>query len=518
MQTYGSEQVVSRTGGARITKENGIADVLLTKSGLPTLGNALHKVDGGDLLPRFRSAVVNGKRLTITFNTSLDEDVVPAPAAFWVTVGASSPAHPAEVEVDGDTAILTLVSPVTDSDAVKVRCAKPSANALRTLRGLVAGSFDDQNVTNETPSAPPAISSVAVTSVPLLDTDDDGTPDTYGQGETIFVDVEFDQPVAVDDSGAAGNVFVWLDMAPNSALRLDTNRRALPFHGLGRGGRIMRFQYTVQAADRDADGVFVQPDPYNDTVVFLKGGATVQSSTTDAAAELTLAGLAVGGDPRHKVDGSKQGGVTAPAFVRAAVNGAVLTIWFNETLDASSEPSGDAFTVSGGRAGSGTATVSGATVTVTLDSAVDPGETVTVSYAPPHGDPLQGAAGKAVTGFSGRRVTNLTARREAVADAGDDMSVEPGARVTLDGSASRDLNDDRLTFAWTQTDGPTAEVSGSHSARLSFTAPEAAGALTFRLTVTNTDELSDADEVTVTVRDLETGQAGRERDRAGELV
>ena len=151
----------------------------------------------------------------------------------------------------------------------------------------------------------------------------------------------------------------------------------------------------------------------------------------------------------------------------------------------------------------GTATVSGATVTVTLDSAVLKGETVTVSYEKPGSDPLQDAARNAVPSFSGRTVTNLTDRERPVADAGDDVEADPGERVTLDGSKSTNPKGGGLTFAWTQTAGERVTLSGARSARLSFTAPAAAGALTFRLTVTDPDRLSDSDEVTVTVRDLE---------------
>ena len=245
---------------------------------------------------------------------------MPDPAAFAVAVASVDPIVPDEVVVAGATVTLTLSLTVVDLETVKVSYDWEMAGdkPLRATTGALVAKFDDEVATNETPSGPPVISSVAVASTPSFDADGDGAPDTYGPGEMIFVDMQFDQPVAVDDRGAADNVFVWLDMAANNALRLDENRRALPFHGLGRGGRTMRFQYTVKAADRDADGVFVQPGPNRNTVVFLRDGASVHSPTTDREAVLELGGLAFAGDPNHKVDGSFR---AALAFERATVAG-----------------------------------------------------------------------------------------------------------------------------------------------------------------------------------------------------
>ena len=98
---------------------------------------------------------------------------------------------------------------------------------------------------------------------------------------------------------------------------------------------------------------------------------------------------------------------TAPTLESATVNARSLSLTFNESLDSDSLPDGSAFTVSGGRSGTGTAAISGATVSVTLDSAVNVGETVTVSYAPPDGSKLRDNAGNLAARFSGRPVTNL---------------------------------------------------------------------------------------------------------------
>ncbi len=101
-----------------------------------------------------------------------------------------------------------------------------------------------------------------------------------------------------------------------------------------------------------------------------------------------------------------------PAFVSAVVNGVTLTMTFNESLDTGSVPGPDAFhvTVGGARrtvAANGVA-VSGATVTLTLTSAVTAADTVRVRYTKPATNPLQDAAAAAVATFPNQAVTNYT--------------------------------------------------------------------------------------------------------------
>jgi len=92
------------------------------------------------------------------------------------------------------------------------------------------------------------------------------------------------------------------------------------------------------------------------------------------------------------------------------------------------------------------------------------------------------------------------------ADAGSDLTVNEGVSVTLNGSASSDLGGSIASYAWEQTDGLTVQLANAGSATANFTAPYVAIAgetLTFRLTVTDADGLSDIDtcvvEVTKTV-------------------
>lgn len=76
-----------------------------------------------------------------------------------------------------------------------------------------------------------------------------------------------------------------------------------------------------------------------------------------------------------------------------------------------------------------------------------------------------------------------------VADAGEDVSAEPGDLVRLSGTASADADGDRLTFVWVQLSGDVdVELAGAFSAIATFDAPADLSeqtTLTFSLTVTD---------------------------------
>jgi hypothetical protein len=87
-----------------------------------------------------------------------------------------------------------------------------------------------------------------------------------------------------------------------------------------------------------------------------------------------------------------------------------------------------------------------------------------------------------------------------VANAGTDQTVDEQSTVTLDGTGSSDADGDTLSYAWTQTAGPTVTLSDPTAAQPTFTAPDvsAATVLTFELTVDDgTDTDSDLVDVTV---------------------
>ena len=84
------------------------------------------------------------------------------------------------------------------------------------------------------------------------------------------------------------------------------------------------------------------------------------------------------------------------------------------------------------------------------------------------------------------------------ANAGADQLVLTSGSVSLSGSGS-DTDGTIASLAWTQTAGSAVTLTGANTATPSFTAPASAGALEFRLTVTDNGGLARNDTVTVNV-------------------
>jgi hypothetical protein len=91
------------------------------------------------------------------------------------------------------------------------------------------------------------------------------------------------------------------------------------------------------------------------------------------------------------------------------------------------------------------------------------------------------------------------ANHRPVADAGAAQAVRPGARVTLDASASSDLDGDALTYEWVQIGGDAVTLDGADTATPTFTAPDAPQDLTFRVRALDADVAGEWAEVTITV-------------------
>jgi chitinase len=96
----------------------------------------------------------------------------------------------------------------------------------------------------------------------------------------------------------------------------------------------------------------------------------------------------------------------------------------------------------------------------------------------------------------------LVQNNAPVANGGDDQIVSANTEVTLDGSKSSDEDGKLASYKWEQTDGPKVDIKHSDEAKASFNAPSLSedSKLVFRLTVTDDQDASDSDDVSINVK------------------
>ena len=332
--------------------------------------------DVDDVAPVLSSASVDGAVLTLTFGEALDADSVAPESSFAVTVGGSTRAVDAVAvsgsavsgsAVSGSAVTLTLSAAVETGDTVTVDYTVPtgeSANKLQDASGNTAESFSGQAVTNNTSSS--ATPRTVPTPAP-------GAPNSLkvARHESGKLLASWNTP----DSGPAptGYTLQWKESADDWDDADDVSEA--------------RVKGTSHVITGLTDGV-----QYAVRVIAYKGDAD--------------------GDPSGEVTATPQEAV-APSPSSATVDGATLTITFDEPLDAGETPENSAFavTVAGNSRGVDAVSVSGSAVTLTLASAVAAGETVTVDYTAPTDQAatrLQDTSGNAAASFSGQAATNNT--------------------------------------------------------------------------------------------------------------
>ena len=313
--------------------------------------------------PELSSASVDGAELTLTFDEALNTVDAPDRSAFAVTVGGKS-REVDTVSVSGSAVTLTLVTAVSAGETVTLGYTAPTSQSdprLQDLAGNAAASFSGQTVTNDT--APPQ--------TPIIP--DDLRVTRHESGKLLA-------SWNVPESGPAptGYTLQWKESGEDWADESDVTEAQVTGTSHVIAGLTDGTEYAVRVI------------------------ATTDHAESEPSGEVLAT-------PRE---------TTPPELSSASVDGAMLTLTFDEALDTGNTPdiSNFAVTVAGGSRGLDAVAVSGSAVTLTLATAVSAGDSVTVDYTAPAGESesrLQDLAGNAAADFSGQSVTNNTAPAQA---------------------------------------------------------------------------------------------------------
>ena len=222
-----------------------------------------------------------------------------------LTIGTQTRQAAYSASWDGRSAYFSYAVQEADRDEDGISIA---ANALVLNGGAIrqggAGTAD-ADLTHDAVPADPAhkVNGSLVTrpTVSAIYLDNHVPPpngDTYERGERIRVWVELDRHVTVAGS-------------PQVTLSIGSQTRQATYSGFARATdtNVLSFDYLVQAADRDEDGVSIPA-----SALALNGGTIRNAGDGTTDADLTHA--AVAADPGRKVDGSL---VTHPAVKRVTL-------------------------------------------------------------------------------------------------------------------------------------------------------------------------------------------------------
>ena len=354
------------------------------------------RVDG--IKPELWTAAVHDDLLVLTYGERIWLYSTPATSDFVVKV-SGAPRTVSEVSVGDRAVTLLLASAIMPTDQVTLSYT-PGNRPIRDKAGNSVAPLTDRPVT----TSAPFVSRMEITSAP-------STRQTYRGGDVISVTVTFTENVTVLG-------------APRILLSFDgssSGREKVAEYVGGSGSAALLFRYTVaegidagiagilrllgrrvdSVGDLDNDGMSIPANGLE-----MHGGTIRDSDNHDAALVLEE----VMNHPDHKVDGVWPELVTDDPLV---VNGATLTMHFDELLDETSAPEVSAFAVTVSAA---TGQVSGVSidedkVTLTLLTAVTSSDEVAVSYTAPSGSsatPIQDLVGNNAQDFTERMATNQT--------------------------------------------------------------------------------------------------------------
>ena len=377
--------------------------------------------------PVLRGARVSsdGTKLTLYYDEELDPNSAPAHARFSTNVAGTGQALPrdgtgpqreAPVTVSGSTVTMKLVensaNAVTAGQTVAMGYnAAAAANPIRNLGRVKAARLSGLPVTNDRDATQPTITTASIVSTPSLDRDTpaDGTPETYGEGARIQVQLTFSEAVSVDVSAGTPRLKI--------KFHEDFGEKWADYES-GSGTTNLTFGYTVVSGNSSSGG-----SPVTDTGIAVLtttlelNGGIILSMATGRPATLLNPGRAHNSD--HKVNGSLDGRAPRLTDAQMTHTNTELAVIFDEAPDSSSAPRASSFCVTATAPGGSARLVCGDSSDVTfstvlgshfvkamLTEAIRRDEVLTVSYTKPNANVLKDANGQEVASFSGLPVIN----------------------------------------------------------------------------------------------------------------
>ena len=376
-----------------------------------------------------QTAVVDGASLTLTYNATLDNGVMLPTSALAVNVNGASRSL-IGVGVGGSSVLLLLSPSVEAGDTVSVDYTVPDGTeVIKDTLGRKANSFSGKEVSNNTASA--------------------------GTGRSVRDEAP----------GAPGG----LEVARHESGKLRASWD-VPDSGPTPTG------YTVQWKESGDDWA-VSDDVSESTV---EGTSYVITSLIDGV-KYAVRVIASKDDtesaPSNETTATPWEN-TPPALASATVDGATLTLTFDEALDAGQMPDTSAIvvTVAGSNRGVDTVAMSDTAVTLALVTAVFSGDAVAVDYEAPTGESgtgLQDLVGNAADSFSEQEVTNVT---QAAAQLTASIHSEPASHdgqaeftfelrfsENLEGFSYRTLRDHAFTVTGGEVQEARRLVRGSNT-------------------------------------------------------
>ena len=248
------------------------------------------------------AGAVGGEDAHLRFVVTLEPALAFAVRVEYATADGTAAAGEDYTETSGTLEIPPGETRATVRVPVRDRAPEDGDETLTltlTLRSATAAAVADGEATGTIrapePTPPPEIDDIDVVSTPRLRSDGASKEDTYGEGENIRIEVEFDQTVHVE-----GDPVLMLEVCNRNESVCEAEAR----YESGSGTDTLVFAYLVLEWDSDDNGIALPADPIDVSIDDFDG----YSIRNDAGQEADLSYRREGTKSGHKVNGSRQAG------------------------------------------------------------------------------------------------------------------------------------------------------------------------------------------------------------------